>query len=112
MLCPFPRDAYVFSVVLSGERTRSADCSYKRTAALDVLFFIGGKTRMSGSISRKRKTKAMRQRSKEEVRWYLKFFADMIKEQHETTIFPNSEYTTLTSEQILRIIEGPSIKRK
>ncbi|MFW9835135.1 MAG: hypothetical protein ACFFEK_14140 [Candidatus Thorarchaeota archaeon] len=67
---------------------------------------------MSGSISRKRKTKAMRQRSKEEVRWYLKFFADMIQEEHESRMFPNSEYTTLTSEQILRIIEGPSIKRK
>jgi len=67
---------------------------------------------MSGSISRKRKTKAIRQRSKDEVRWYLKFFADMIKDQHEATMFPNSEYTTLTSEQILRIIEGPSIRRK
>ncbi|NHI87980.1 MAG: hypothetical protein EAX87_00575 [Candidatus Thorarchaeota archaeon] len=112
MLCPFPRDACVFSVVLSGERTRFADCSYKRTAALDVLFLIGGKTRMSGSISRKRKTKAIRQHSKDEVRWYLKYFAEMIKEQHENSMFPDAEYTTLTSKQILRIIEGPSIRRK
>jgi hypothetical protein len=67
---------------------------------------------MSGSISWKRKQKVIRQRSKEEVRWYIKYFADMIEEQHENTMFPNSEYTTLTSEQILRIIEGPSIRRK
>jgi hypothetical protein len=112
MLCPFPRDAYVFSVVLSGERTRFADCSYKRTAALDVLFLIGGKTRMSGSISRKRKTKAMREHSKDEVRWYLKYFAEMIEEQYENSMFPDAEYTTLTSKQILRIIEGPNIRRK
>jgi len=62
---------------------------------------------MSGSISRKRKHKAIRQRGKEEIRWYIKYFADMIKEQHENTMFPDPEYTTLTSEQILRIIEGP-----
>ena len=62
---------------------------------------------MSGSISRKRKTKAIRQRSKEEIRWYIKYFADMIEDQHHNTMFPDSEYTTLTSEQILRIIEGP-----
>jgi hypothetical protein len=62
---------------------------------------------MSGSISRKRKRKTFRQHSKEEVRWYIKYFADMIEEQHGKTMFPNSEYTTLTSEQILRIIEGP-----
>ena len=67
---------------------------------------------MSGSISRKRKTVAIRQRSKDEVRWYLKYFADMIQEQHENRMFPTTEYTTLTSEQILRIIEGPSLRRK
>ena len=66
---------------------------------------------MSGSISRRRKRKAVRQRSKEEVRWYIKYFADMIEEQYNNTMFPNPEYTTLTSEQILRIIEGP-IKRR
>jgi len=65
---------------------------------------------MSGSISRKRKHKAIRQRSKEEVRWYIKYFADLIEEQHGNTMFPDSEYTTLTSEQILRIIEGPRIR--
>ena len=67
---------------------------------------------MSGSISQKRRRKTVRQRSKEEIRWYIKYFADMIEEQHESTMFPNSEYTTLTSEQILRIIEGPRIRRK
>lgn len=67
---------------------------------------------MSGSISQKRRRKTVRQRSKEEIRWYIKYFADMIEEQHENTMFPNSEYTTLTSEQILRIIEGPRIRRK
>ena len=67
---------------------------------------------MSRSISRKGKQKAVRQRSKEEIRWYIKHFADLIEEQYENTMFPNSEYTTLTSEQILRIIEGPSIHRK
>jgi hypothetical protein len=67
---------------------------------------------MSGSISRKRKQKAVRQRSKQEIRWYIKYFADMIEEQHETRMFPDSEYTTLTSEQILRIIMGPSLRRK
>ena len=67
---------------------------------------------MSGSISRKGKHKAIRQRSKEEVRWYIKYFADMIEDQHQNTMFPDSEYTTLTSEQILRIIEGPRIRRK
>jgi hypothetical protein len=67
---------------------------------------------MSGSISRKRKTKTTRQHSKDEVRWYLKYFAEMIEELHENSMFPDAEYTTLTSKQILRIIEGPSIKRK
>ncbi|MGD9396604.1 MAG: hypothetical protein PVJ05_09275 [Candidatus Thorarchaeota archaeon] len=66
---------------------------------------------MSGSISRKRKQKVVRQRGKEEIRWYIKYFADMIEEQHDNTMFPDSEYTTLTSEQILRIIEGPTIRR-
>ena len=63
---------------------------------------------MSGSISRRRKRKVVRQRGKEEIRWYIKYFADMIEEQHDNTMFPDSEYTTLTSEQILRIIEGPA----
>jgi len=49
---------------------------------------------MSGSISQKRRRKSVRQRSKEEIRWYIKFFADMIEEQHENVMFPNSEYTT------------------
>ncbi|MFW9788923.1 MAG: hypothetical protein ACFFE2_14360 [Candidatus Thorarchaeota archaeon] len=67
---------------------------------------------MSGSISRRRKSKAMRQRSKEEIRWYIKYFADMIEDQHKNMQFPDSEYTTLTSEQILRVIEGPYTRRK
>ncbi|MFW9981023.1 MAG: hypothetical protein ACFFE3_03780 [Candidatus Thorarchaeota archaeon] len=67
---------------------------------------------MSGSISRKRRRKAMRQRSKEEIRWYTKFFADIIHDKHENLMFPNSEYTTLTSEQIFRLTQGPGIRRK
>jgi hypothetical protein len=67
---------------------------------------------MSRSISRKGKQKEVRQRSKEEIRWYIKHFTDLIEEQYENMMFPNSEYTTLTSEQILRIIEGPSLRRK
>lgn len=67
---------------------------------------------MSGSISRKRKSKAMRQSSKEEIRWYTKFFADIIDDRHERTLFPNSEYTALTSEQILRLVQGEVIRRK
>ncbi len=101
-----------FLAVLSGERIRFADCSYTRTAALDVLSLIGGKTRMSGSISRKRKSKATRQHYKQEIRWYTKFFADIIEDHHERTLFPNSEYTALTSEQILRLVQGEVIRRK
>jgi hypothetical protein len=38
MLSRLPRDApHLFFAVLSGERVRFADCSYKRAAALDVL---------------------------------------------------------------------------
>ncbi len=53
----------------------------------------------------------MKQRSKEEIRWYTKFFADIIEDRHDTVLFPNSEYTTLSSEQILRLIQGPSLRR-
>jgi hypothetical protein len=67
---------------------------------------------MSGSISRKRKSKTTRQRSKEEVRWYLKFFADIIEDHHERTMFPNSEYTTLTPEQLLRLVQGELMSSK
>lgn len=67
---------------------------------------------MSGSISRKRKHKVMRQRSKDEVRWYIKFFADIIEDHHDGTMFPNSEYTTLTPEQLLRLVQGELIRRK
>ncbi|MFW9793528.1 MAG: hypothetical protein ACFFEE_04440 [Candidatus Thorarchaeota archaeon] len=67
---------------------------------------------MSGSISRKRRRKAMRQRSKEEIRWYTKYFADIMHDRHDNLMFPNSEYTTLTSEQILRLTQGPTIRRK
>ncbi len=67
---------------------------------------------MSGSITGKRRRKAIRQRSKEEIRWYTKFFADIIHDKHDTMMFPNSEYTALTSEQILRLTQGPRIRRK
>ncbi|MGY5865134.1 MAG: hypothetical protein RTV41_11080 [Candidatus Thorarchaeota archaeon] len=67
---------------------------------------------MSGSISQKRKSKTMRQQSKEEIRWYTKFFADIIHDKHERMLFPNSEYTLLTSEQILRLTQSPGIRRK
>ena len=67
---------------------------------------------MSGSISRKRKNVTMRQRSKEEVRWYTKFFADIIEDHHERTLFPNSEYTTLTPEQLLRLVQGELMRMR
>jgi hypothetical protein len=67
---------------------------------------------MSGSISRKRKQKTMRQRGKEEIRWYIKFFADIIEDHHERTMFPNSEYTTLTPEQLLRVVQGELMRMK
>jgi hypothetical protein len=95
-----------FLVVLSGKRTRFADCSYKRTAALDVFSSLEVIQEMSGSISRKRKQKTIRQRSKEEVRWYLKFFSDIIEDHQERTMFPTSEYTALTPEQLLRLVQG------
>ena len=66
---------------------------------------------MSGSISRKRKSKAMRQRSKEEIKWYIKFFTDIIQDKHENMLFMNSEYNLLTSEQILRLTQGMSIRK-
>lgn len=68
---------------------------------------------MSGSISRKRKHKAIRQGSKDEARWYVKFFSDLVHDNHEDDImFPNSEYTALTSDDILRLTQGSGIRRK
>jgi hypothetical protein len=67
---------------------------------------------MSGSISRKRKRKTMRQLGKEEIRWYSKFFADIIDDRYENVLFPKSEYITLTSEQIFRLVKGEIIRRK
>ncbi|MBY8998767.1 MAG: hypothetical protein KGD60_13655 [Candidatus Thorarchaeota archaeon] len=67
---------------------------------------------MSGSISRKRQRKATRQHYKQEIRWYTKFFADIIEDRHERTLFPNSEYTALTSEQILRVVQGQLLRAK
>ena len=67
---------------------------------------------MSGSISRKRKWKTTRQRYKQEVQWYTKFFADIIADHHERTMFPNSEYTTLTPEQLLRLVQGELMRAK
>jgi len=67
---------------------------------------------MSGSISRKRKHKALRQNSKDEVRWYIKFFADIIEDHHDRTMFPNSEYTALTPEQLLRLVQGELMRAK
>ncbi len=101
-----------FLAVLSGERTRFADCSYTRTAALDVLSSLEVIQEMSGSISRKRKSKATRQQYKQEARWYVKFFADIIEDHHERTLFPNSEYTTLTPEQLLRLVQGELMRAK
>ncbi|MGY5879492.1 MAG: hypothetical protein RTV31_04530 [Candidatus Thorarchaeota archaeon] len=66
---------------------------------------------MSGSYSRKKKRKTMRQRSKEEIRWYMKSFADIIDDKHENMLNSNSEYTLLTSEQLLRLAQGLSIRR-
>jgi hypothetical protein len=72
----------------------------------------GGNTGMSGSISRKRKQKAIRQHSKEEIRWYTKYFADIIHDKEENLMFPNSEYIALTSEQMHRMVEGIAFRRK
>jgi len=67
---------------------------------------------MSRNISRKRKNKVMRQSSKEEIRWYTKFFVDIIEDRNERTLFPNSEYMALTSEEIHRLIQGHGVFRK
>ena len=63
---------------------------------------------MSGKISRKLKHKTMRQRSKDEIRWYKKFFA----EEFSNEMLPISEYAILTSEDIHRLTQGPGIHRK
>jgi len=63
---------------------------------------------MSGKISRKMKHKTMRQQSKDEIRWYKKFFAEDLSNE----MLPISEYAILTSEAIHRLTEGPSIRRK
>jgi hypothetical protein len=68
----------------------------------------GGRIKMSGSISRKKRRKAMRQQRKDEVRWYSKFFAEV----HNDESFPQSAYALLTSEQIIRLTQGPGIHRK
>ena len=67
---------------------------------------------MSGSYSRKKKRKTMRQRSKEEIRWYMKSFADIIDDKHEKMLYSNSEYTLLTSGQILRLTQDLSVRKK
>lgn len=67
---------------------------------------------MSGNLSRKRKHKVIRQRSKDEIRWYTKFFADIIQDRYEQTMFPDSEYIALTSEQIHRLTQGSGVPRK
>jgi len=54
----------------------------------------------------------MRQSSKEEIRWYTKFFVDIIEDRNERTLFPNSEYMALTSEEIHRLIQGHGVFRK
>jgi hypothetical protein len=66
---------------------------------------------MSGSISRKRKHKATRQRSKEEVRWYTTFFADIIEDRYERVMFPNTEYTALTSDQIHNLLQDDTFRK-
>ncbi|MFW9973880.1 MAG: hypothetical protein ACFFDQ_01255 [Candidatus Thorarchaeota archaeon] len=67
---------------------------------------------MSGNLSRKRKHKVIRQRSKDEIRWYTKFFADIIQDRYERTMFPDSEYIALTSEEIHRLVTGQQVRRK
>ncbi len=67
---------------------------------------------MSGNLSRKRKRKSVRLQRKEEIRWYTKFFADIIEDRYDQTMFPNSEYITMTSEEIHRLITGQQIRRK
>jgi hypothetical protein len=63
---------------------------------------------MSGSDSRKRRRKVMRQQRKDEIRWYSKFFVEETIDE----LFPHSAYTILTSEQINRLTQGASIRRK
>ncbi|MHA3964619.1 MAG: hypothetical protein AM325_013895 [Candidatus Thorarchaeota archaeon SMTZ1-45] len=67
---------------------------------------------MSGNLSRKRKHKVMRQRSKDEIRWYTKFFADIIQDRYERTMFLDSEYIAPTSEEIQQMIQNQNIRRK
>jgi len=63
---------------------------------------------MSGSISRKRRRKSMRQQNKEEIRWYTKLFVEDI----ETELFPHSGYATLTSEQVRRLVQGGGVRNR
>ncbi|TFG96139.1 hypothetical protein E4H12_11770 [Candidatus Thorarchaeota archaeon] len=63
---------------------------------------------MSGSISRKRRRKSMRQQNKEEIRLYTKSFVEDI----ESELFIHSGYTTLTSEQVRRLVQGVGVQRR
>ncbi len=63
---------------------------------------------MSGKISRKMKHKTMRQQSKDEIRWYTKFFAEELNNEPDSI----SEYALLTSDDIHRLTRGVSIHRK
>ena len=42
----------------------------------------------------------------------MKFFEDIIEDHHDRTMFPLSEYTTLTPEQLLRLVQGEIIRKK
>jgi len=63
---------------------------------------------MSGSISRKKRKKTLRQQRKDDIRWYTRFFA----EEHDNELFPHSAYAVLTPNQIIRLTQSPSIRRK
>ena len=50
----------------------------------------------------------MRQQNKEEIRWYTKLFVEDI----ESELFPHTGYTTLTSEQVRRLVQGVGVRRQ
>ena len=63
---------------------------------------------MSGSISQKRRRKSMRQQNKEEIRWYTKLFVEDIGAE----LFPHPGYTTLTSEQVRRLVQSGGVRNR
>jgi len=63
---------------------------------------------MSASISRKKRRKTIRQQRKDDIKWYTRFYAEDLENEQ----LPHSAYTLLTSQQIIRLTQGVSIRRK